>query len=944
MNTKLLKLALLACLGFTELKTTQAQSLTNGNAYDKKISIASSDLYYTLKTNDTIHFYEGQSINITIRSLSATQNIKVPEVSLTGIDNSSYEFKKGILDSLKRPNGFVNLTLTFKDSVPNKIATLNFNNSDATNLSELSGIVLKSVTKQKGCNELFVDSIQYITYGYYDINNCSDSTITVSASAFSGSSNISLSFTNLKIPPRTQRSIPVSYTGKLGQKDTKSFTLTAFGDSIAPISKVITVIGEATMNVYCQTNKSFNVSFRKDNSNKGLLIKEGGVTPKVSLLTGKSPSMANNTHVGENTYYINLGTTEDNVISKIGTNSLKPNTQYSIAVVSYGGSAFNTSYVAKESITTNPEEPATEPSAMTTATLQTNDVGTLLKLTTGNGNGRLLILKKGTSSPNISGLVDGRTSFVPSDGSSILYLRSETEATISSLDANTTYSGKIVELNQSTGSSQCDAYYNYNKDKVFSFSFKTTQSQNTQSTTVTQDTVVNSLTTTNAVTFSKDTTLKNVTLKSGAVLTIVAGKTLTVKGNLVLEDGASIIDNGDVNVLTNITLKRNGTKSAGIYNYWSSPVESGNLASLGGNTYSYNEPGRIAGNYVTGWATATGAMTVGVGYTATATGAASFTGKLNTGTILIPVTRTAIDASVINDGWNLIGNPYPSELNLAKFLDTNTTLVKSAYYWDGSNYTTKNTGNIPSCQGFFVQAISSSTVKFSNKMRVGGATALFRTELQESTIIPITDNVGHSDQTQIDINTAATDGYDARYDAVKLKGNTNLQLYSKIGTDNFAINSLNSPAEGKIVYLGLDAIAGTFTIGKATAQLEGTDIYLNDKTSNKTINLSASSYTFTTNAVTGSNRFSLIIGSAVTTAIISNSNTNVSAIYVSNDRLFASNMPYGSSVTLFNTTGQEVVSGITSEEGLNVSGLEEGLYIVKASNATTSATSKIIVQ
>ncbi len=111
----------------------------------------------------------------------------------------------------------------------------------------------------------------------------------------------------------------------------------------------------------------------------------------------------------------------------------------------------------------------------------------------------------------------------------------------------------------------------------------------------------------------------------------------------------------------------------------------------------------------------------------------------------------------------------------------------------------------------------------------------------------------------------------------------------------------------------------------------------------ETINLNTESYTFSTNAVSGSDRFSLTLGSIVT-GVDALEGASGSTIYIQNERLFVANMPYGASVSLFSQEGKLLLTGNTSAEGMDISTLSTGLYVAKASDAKAVITSKIIVQ
>ena len=133
------------------------------------------------------------------------------------------------------------------------------------------------------------------------------------------------------------------------------------------------------------------------------------------------------------------------------------------------------------------------------------------------------------------------------------------------------------------------------------------------------------------------------------------------------------------------------------YTYWSSPVSAFTLGGFSAsNSYMYSWMPTVSkggGN----WSQENDArvMTPGKGYiirtpnghTSNTAYTARFTGIPNNGDILVPISKgtNANMAGLVadeDDEWNLIGNPYPSGLSIAKFID----LPANANIIDGTVY------------------------------------------------------------------------------------------------------------------------------------------------------------------------------------------------------------------------------------------------------------------
>lgn len=464
-----------------------------------------------------------------------------------------------------------------------------------------------------------------------------------------------------------------------------------------------------------------------------------------------------------------------------------------------------------------------------------------------------------------------------------------------------------------------------------------------------------------------------------AGIIIDAGSSLTLSGTSVNTTitGASTI-NGVFNFSSTGTLTNNGVMTigntgtvmgsvnnfagtgsyvvqrtlagAGAYSYLSSPITSGNLSSLTGSIYRYAENGRNATDYTSGWVTASGAMTTGLGYAGGGSGSVSFSGTVNNGTLsptLLTLTNTQ---SAATNGWNLLGNPYPSAIGVTNFLSGNTLRVAGAgvYLWNGTNYTTLNSGVIPSSQGFFVQATAAGAVSYTNAMRNTTGGALNREGNNAKAYVSLVNPSSLVDKTQIEFRDDASDNFEVNYDAYKLKGNTILQLFSKISDNeyDFAINILSPLATNKAVQLGYDAsVAGVYTLKlDSLVALEEASVSLEDKTLAKFIDLKANPvYTFSSAATKNNQRFALHFNNAKVTGIDAQNNATFQVYSI--DKMVYVNTSTSSEVVVYDLAGQVVAR--KAGNGLfdiNLSNKSAGIYIVNATNQGKSIATKIVIQ
>ncbi len=383
------------------------------------------------------------------------------------------------------------------------------------------------------------------------------------------------------------------------------------------------------------------------------------------------------------------------------------------------------------------------------------------------------------------------------------------------------------------------------------------------------------------------------------------GATLTTNSNLTLEDGAVLLHGvGTQDALANPTegtvvgtviVKRIGSSSGGVFNYWGTPVSGANTGTLGGNIFSYNETANNP-DYLDDWTPAAGTMVPGVGYISTGVGTANFNGTAGNGGINVTVTRTA-SANTPEDGWNLIANPYASGLDANEFITTNTgQLDGSIYLWDddlsgGAGYTSSDYavwngagsvgggGNTPngfigSGQGFFVlkSATGSGTVTFENSMRAESNTQFFKqADEVERFKLSVSNAAGLYNETLVAFKDDATAAKDKLYDAVKLKGSEDIALYTMLNNEPFAIQAFGDLTKPVTVDLGVDVAAdGQYTFDVVnTDNLSSTQLVLLEDTENGTFQNLMSNPVYTFNILAGEHvgRFKLHFRPGLTNAI-----------------------------------------------------------------------------
>lgn len=356
--------------------------------------------------------------------------------------------------------------------------------------------------------------------------------------------------------------------------------------------------------------------------------------------------------------------------------------------------------------------------------------------------------------------------------------------------------------------------------------------------------------------FGGTTTFDNLMVMAGATLTVEAetavtvNNDLTIEGNLVLESNST----GMAGLLTNGTIT--GTSEATTAerymsgNKWhltSSPLGGQNISELlstssngiskNGASYAmmdYSEQNNNWNNYFS--AATAGNFEPGKGYAIhrDTNGAIVYGGTIPANDVSTPVTHST-------DGWNLVGNPYPTALGITSnavssdnFLAVNSEKLDPSYMalylwieedaYDGTRIDYKIINNAGSGslvmdyvqmgQGFFVKTNTGvNTVDFTKNMRSIQPGIEFKDAKTPWPAINLTvESAGKGSTTTVAFHKNMTKGLDISFDAGMFKSDPEFALYSHLVEDNgidFSIQCLpDNDFNNMVIPIGLDAPSG----------------------------------------------------------------------------------------------------------------------------------------
>lgn len=516
--------------------------------------------------------------------------------------------------------------------------------------------------------------------------------------------------------------------------------------------------------------------------------------------------------------------------------------------------------------------------------------------------------------------------------------------------------------------------------------------------------------------------VKNLTINSGITFNlksnfqvIVYGSSVVNNGTLIVESNASFIQRDNASTYSGsgtVLVKRDANLKRNDYNYWSSPVANQNIYNFSIGTparyfFKYNEKDdKFYADQINNNST----FEPGIGYAirgkdsyaleTPTTETFSFSGIPNNGTYSSVLKRSP----GLDKGYNLIGNPYPSNLNLnnfAKAEPNKKSIVGKFWFWSninqvkyqqgssygGNNYATyvlrvggigptyvsgnteeitlRPTGTARVAQGFIVQAkYDNAPISFTNLMRGndGSSSGIFynkkdgEDDPQEPE--PIIDRYWlkliNPDNIANDILIAhiaeATNNYDENYDAA-LFTMGNDTFYSAVGTNKLQIQARALPiSDSDVIPLAYK----TSKAGNCIIALNDKDgvfkdsnkaIYLKDKVTGTVTNLQEGYYTFNSEVLTTPNdsRFEILYANSVLAA--DNTSTNQWIVYKQDTDWVVRGNDRINGLDLYDASGKlvrSVAGNNTGEVRLSNVGLLKGLYVMKIKTGKGTVTKKLL--
>ena len=481
-------------------------------------------------------------------------------------------------------------------------------------------------------------------------------------------------------------------------------------------------------------------------------------------------------------------------------------------------------------------------------------------------------------------------------------------------------------------------------------------------------------------------------VNNNAIVSIPSGYNITINGavtvssgSLTLSDNANLIQLSNAVNSGNIIVNRNSAALLRLdYTLWSSPVTNNSLslqafspASSTNRFYNYNTSTNL---YTTITDPSTTNFAPAHGYLIRMPNDASssirtnylgvFTGVPNNGNIPIAMTNEGAGKR-----FNLVGNPYPSDISIAQFVaDNSANITGTLYYWrktnnsaspsyctwtagtfisNGESQVVDPNGIIQSGQGFFVEAVNSATtVLFKNGQRTADNTNQFyRAKATERNTIWLnaTNSTGAFSQMAVGYNTNASIGVD-EFDG-KYYNDGTIALNSFLENTDYAIQGRPLPfdATDEVPLSFKVTNAGDYTI--AIDHVDGLflttqEVILKDNANGKETNLKINSYSFAALAGATNTRFSLKYQKTLGTANPTVDEDNV-VVYKNYGKINIKSNGFSiDSAKLFDIRGRLLLENTkvnSNETSFESSNYANQILIVKITSSDNKVISKKII-
>lgn len=487
------------------------------------------------------------------------------------------------------------------------------------------------------------------------------------------------------------------------------------------------------------------------------------------------------------------------------------------------------------------------------------------------------------------------------------------------------------------------------------------------------------------VTINSNVTVNKLYVDSGATLTIDAAGSLTVEDELILKSphdngpAGQLIDHGTLTMNGEFKMERYLPTNSTSYNwrYLSLPVDAANASVFditeSSEKYIFHwDEAADSWQEITTGATSLSPMT-GYSYAFPNDTMMELTGTPNSGSLSV----SSLDRTSGNsfEGFHLIGNPYPSAIDIDELTSSNLTQdvwVRSAgsfttYNWASGIGANGGSDTISAMQSFWIRVQDGTTgsLTFENAMRIGGKSIMLKSadaEKDNEIRVKLESSGLKTDETVIAFFEDAENGFEI-FDSEKMfsKDPKYPQIFSIVDERELAINSYNALINGQLtVKIGMRLLPSSnykLKIDELPQLDEETSVFLIDNEKDTETQLYEGQVIAIQNqsGKLVKDRFELSIQSNDTkeqlgsvTSIASASQASEMNVYTANDLLYLNPESALSGLThveVYDLLGRKIYdhqfNGLSGKQAISLNSKSQ-CFIVRISTGNNTITKKIM--
>jgi hypothetical protein len=763
---------------------------------------------------------------------------------------------------------------------------------------------------------------------------------------------------------------------------TRYSTATGTGNPANGITYVAPTTQASNVSISNITSNSFNATWSRGNgTSRIVVVKETNAStanPLNNTTYTASATYKSGTQIGTTGWYCvynGTGTT-------VAITGLSSGTTYRVMVIDYNGIAG----LEKYCIATGANNPLNTTTTIAAPTVQASNIvassvtlsSLTLDWTRGSGSNCAVYVTQNTTGSAVpvnnttysASNIYGIGSQIGTTGWYCVYNGTGTNVSVTGLSAATDYRIMVCEYNGSAGNEKYNTSINTNNPfNISTQSFTTWNGTTWDNGTPGQnsDAIISG-------DYSLPTNIvcRGLAINSGFTVNVLPGNSITVYGNLI-NNGTLALKTPTNNtpsgsLITYMGITNNGVMTAERY------ISQGSLSST--NYVWHNMSAPVAdyqaeltykGDYVCEYLEGTNQwrnlktgdnIAAGKGYLIKTINAGGksivYSGTFNSGNQSINLTNTG---GTTTNGYNLIGNPYPSAIDweaTSGWSKTNITgtiwiwnpVLNTYATWNGTVGTNGGSRYIPAMQGFLVRVATGYTtgnVSMTNSVRTHNTQQFLKSAELKPEVIRLK-AAGNEISDEVVIYKA-----EGENDGDKLFSvNPNVpQLYVINDDVLLSVLKVNPNVQISKVELGFKCdVDGEYAIHASELSFEGiSSMYLVDNLNNDTIKLSSGSiYNFSHYATNDEDRFTLLMNKSA--SVINASSSLEAGIWSYNKAVTVSlnnNLP--ANIEVYNIMGVKVNEfNYAGSDQFKFELPKSGIYIVKLSQNGKSKVQKLSIR